>query len=66
MAGRITSAEIKIKVKGKEINPSHVTSVEVHSDLNQPDMCDICLSNFGDSGGGGGGGGGGGVTPVQH
>lgn len=61
MAGRITSAEIKIKVKGKEINPSHITSVEVHSDLNQPDMCDICLSNFGDSGGGGGGGGGGGL-----
>lgn len=60
MAGRITSAEIKIKVKGKEINPSHITSVEVHSDLNQPDMVDICLSNFGDGGDSGGAGGGGG------
>lgn len=56
---RITSAEIKIKVDGKEISPHHITSVEVHSDLNQPDMADICLANFGDSGGGGGGGGGG-------
>jgi phage protein D len=57
MAGRITSAEIKIKVDGQEISPNHITSVEVHSDLNQPDMADICLSNFGDGSGGGGGGG---------
>lgn len=60
MAGRITSAEIKIKVKGQDINPSHITSVEVKSDLNNPDMVKVCLANFGDSGGGGGGGAGGG------
>lgn len=57
-APRITAADIKIKVAGKEIDPNHITSVEVHSDLNQPDMADICLSNFGEGGGGGGGGGG--------
>jgi phage protein D len=60
MAGRITSAEIKVKVKGKDIDPNHIASVEVHSDLNQPDMVDICLSNFGQGDGGGGGGGAGG------
>jgi phage protein D len=59
MAGRITSAEIKVKVDGQEVSPNHITSVEVHSDLNQPDMVDICLSNFGDGGGDSGGGGGG-------
>ena len=64
MPNRITAANIKIKVAGKDVDPNHITSVEVHSDLNQPDMADICLSNFGDAGGGGGGAGGGGLAGM--
>jgi len=57
MSQRITAANIKVKVAGKEVNPNHITSVEVKSHLNQPDMAVVCLANFGDSGGGGGAGG---------
>lgn len=57
MSQRITAANIKIKVAGKEINANHITSVEVKSHLNQPDFALVNLANFGDSDDGGGGGG---------
>lgn len=53
---RVGFGEAKVKVGGQTIDQSNIASVEVLMDLDNPDIAEVVLSNFGDSKGGGGGG----------